>query len=85
MEASAYADQAQAIIRRFLNDDDEKATVHEKQLLEKIRKELDYARKKVDEAALTLRDEKAALEVGFAIFIAALHLTPILGRERSIL
>ncbi|OCB87664.1 hypothetical protein A7U60_g5190 [Sanghuangporus baumii] len=61
-EAGAYADQAQAIIRRFLNDDDEKATVQERQLLEKIRKELDHARKKVDEAALTLKDEKAALE-----------------------
>ncbi|EJC99972.1 uncharacterized protein FOMMEDRAFT_170062 [Fomitiporia mediterranea MF3/22] len=61
-QTGAYADQAQAIIRRFVNSDDEKANVHERQLLEKIRKELDHARKKVDEAALTLKDEKVALE-----------------------
>ncbi|KAL5492669.1 hypothetical protein ACEPAI_4116 [Sanghuangporus weigelae] len=73
-EAGAYADQAQAIIRRFLNDDDEKATVQERQLLEKIRKELDHARKKVDEAALTLKDEKVALEEERQAFYREQHL-----------
>ena len=50
-----------------MNKDDDKANVHERQLLEKIRKELDHARKKVDEAALALRDEKMALEVSVHI------------------
>lgn len=36
--------------------------------MEKIRKELDNARRKVDEAALTLKDEKEALNVRFFIF-----------------
>ncbi|KAI5123471.1 hypothetical protein M0805_008841 [Coniferiporia weirii] len=61
-QTSNYADEAQAIIRRFVNDADDKAHIHERQILEKIRKELDHARKKVDEAALTLRDEKGMLE-----------------------
>ena len=62
-QTSAYADEAQAIIRRFVNEEDEKGTVRERQLLEKIRRELDNARRKVDEAALTLKDEKNAFEV----------------------
>lgn len=62
-ETGSYANQAQEIVRKFVNNADDKANVHERQLLEKIRKELDHARKKVDEAALALRDEKAALEV----------------------
>lgn len=65
-ETNAYADEAQAIIRRFVNEEDEKGSVREKHLLEKIRKELDNARRKVDEAALTLKDEKAELDVGLS-------------------
>ena len=65
-ESGSYSNQAQEIVRRYVNSDDDKANVHERQLLEKIRKELDHARKKVDEAALALRDEKAALEVSHA-------------------
>lgn len=62
-QTNAYSDQAQDIIRKFVNDDNEKSHVQERRVLEKIRKELDHARKKVDEAALTLRDEKEMLEV----------------------
>ena len=69
-QSEDYANQAQNIIRRFVNEDgNDKANVHERQLLEKIRKELDKARKKVDEASLALRDEKAMLEVCLIIYL----------------
>lgn len=69
-QTSTYSDQAQEIIRKFVDDDNEKAHVQERRVLEKIRKELDHARKKVDEAALTLRDEKEAMEARAMHFIS---------------
>ncbi|KAH8096923.1 Afadin and alpha-actinin-binding-domain-containing protein [Phellopilus nigrolimitatus] len=73
-QSDTYTGQAQAIIRRFVNDDDNNTHVQEKHVLEKIRKELDNARRKVDEAALTLRDEKEMLEEERQGFLREQHL-----------
>lgn len=66
-QSGTYADQAQAIVRRFVEDDTAKAgpvnRADDRSVLERLRKELDSARLKVDEAALRLKDEKDALEV----------------------
>ena len=78
------------MVRRFVEDDASKAGLpnraNERSVLEKLRKELDSARMKVDEAALRLKDEKDGLEVSIChdqISKVCIHRIP--GRKTGLL